>query len=303
MKMMKTTCYLALLFLAPLNSMRAQQAYQPLLEANRFWEQLAYDGASICTYTSGEVLFLTGTDTVIGGNPFHRLAFQPVVAANPNFCPPLSVSMMVNSNGPLLREDTAQRKVFYYTDYSGNWQEELLFDFSLAPGDTLQSAYSQHAVVDSVGTIQLLDGSSRRIWYFPEAQFYIEGIGGSQGLYGPMILGLGVGTVTQCVRQGSTQLYGDGGNCIPLLSQDGPSPAAVLTLFPNPAKTVVHFQGNESNEFISLSIFNNAGMKVWEWEGRGLPEQVEIEQWPAGIYFVQMNSEGNVRRGWRLVKE
>jgi len=84
-----------------------------------------------------------------------------------------------------MREDTVARKVYVFD--IGNGVDASLYDFTLEPGDTLPFYAGQgEMIVDSVGTVMLLTGEARKIFYLNYNQYYIEGIGGSAGLFSPL---------------------------------------------------------------------------------------------------------------------
>jgi len=90
-----------------------------------------------------------------------------------------------------IREDTMNQKVYYKGTI--NASEQLLYDYSLEIGDTLQTNwYSPYygVYVTSIDTLTTLDGVQRRIWHldcvtpFDGWPQIIEGIGSTSGFCG-----------------------------------------------------------------------------------------------------------------------
>lgn len=145
-------------------------------------------------------------------------------------------------NGAILREDTINRKVYAYDEYSLDARECLLYDFAARTGDTLMLCHGLQIVIDSVSQIVLNNGEERKIFYYTggiNGAYYIEGIGSNLGLLelsetiGPPGLEL------MCVRKNGTELYGN--RCAEVIS----SAAEVhlsstgIIVYPNPTTGVV----------------------------------------------------------------
>ena len=90
-----------------------------------------------------------------------------------------------------LREDTINQKVYYRGII--NASDQLLYDYSLEIGDTLQTnMYTPYygVYVTAIDTITTFDGVQRRIWYLDSEEPFdgwpqiIEGIGSTSGLHG-----------------------------------------------------------------------------------------------------------------------
>ncbi|MBK7683545.1 MAG: hypothetical protein IPJ26_14245 [Bacteroidetes bacterium] len=140
------------------------QNYYPLIRPNLVWQILHGDGAYICNLRDGHQYSFQG-DTLVSGFIYQKIYYNPIIAliGNP-YCPPFAVDGNSPANfGGSMREDTIARKVFIY-DYSTN-SEELIYDFSLVAGDTLNSLMGAQLIVDSVSTINLTNGDLRKIFY------------------------------------------------------------------------------------------------------------------------------------------
>jgi hypothetical protein len=190
MKMMKTI-KLLLLFLLPLllgQGVKGQE-YHKLLQDNVDWDVLSVNGSMnpFCGYVAGCRFFLRG-DTTIQGNDYKIINCIKIISPQPGpFCPPFFVTQDTVFRQGYIREDTIAKKVFVYDHYDG---DALLYDFSLSVGDTLKYSsfnWCGDLIVDSIGTITLFNSETRKIFFFLGSdEYFIEGIGGSQGLNNAM---------------------------------------------------------------------------------------------------------------------
>jgi hypothetical protein len=219
------------------------QSYFPLIQSNKFWTVLHGDGSQICYLSGGDQYFFQ-YDTVISGVVYQIVYGYPIetIQTGP-FCPPLTVNYNFCSIKAFMREDSINKKVFIY-DQNNN-AEDLLYDFNLSPGDTLKSAYASQGsilVLDSIGTIILSNGAQRRIFYLNNSEFFIEGIGSSQGLWAPISQGIGFWEEPTCVSENNVQLWGD--QCSLISSLDQPAEEFNFHIYPNP-----------TNDYIKINCF------------------------------------------------
>ncbi|MBK7964212.1 MAG: hypothetical protein IPK10_02065 [Bacteroidetes bacterium] len=187
------------------------QNYYPLIRPNLVWQILHGNGAYICDKKDGHQYFFQG-DSIISGFTYQKIYFNPIISliVNP-YCPPFAVDGSSTAfYGGLMKEDTISRKVFIY-NYSIN-SEELLYDFNLVTGDTLNSNLPEVLViVDSVGLISLPNGGLRKIFYLDSGENYIESIGGSQGIQFQLYQGLGFWEIPICISENNIPIWG--GQC------------------------------------------------------------------------------------------
>jgi hypothetical protein len=114
-------------------------------------------------------------DTIVNGNTYQFLATDYIQA--------------VGASGKLLvREDTAQGKVFFRLLLSADTQEHLMYDYNLKVGDTLKidylSNHYRYEILD-LGTVQM-SGESYKRWEIANPHsgiptYIIEGIGTTWG--------------------------------------------------------------------------------------------------------------------------
>ena len=186
------------------------QNYFPLIKPNLVWQIPHGDGRQICGIIDGHHYFFQG-DTIISGIQYKIIRANPIMQINSGpYCPPFAVDGSTDLiSGAFIREDTIAKKVFIYDH--GNNSDALLYDFNLTSGDTLFSDFAGAGAtltVDSVAAITLLNGAVRKIFYLNNSEYYIESIGGSQGLQFPIIQGIGFWEVPGCMSENNIQIWG-----------------------------------------------------------------------------------------------
>lgn len=152
------------------------QAYQRLIQPDKYWEIMSCDRTLICNYTGGARYHFDG-DTLINGQTYAKLYGRSLISQygfNP-YCPPFGVDPNMFLSDIFLREDTVAQQIFRYGP--GDAPEALVFDLTMEAGDTLFfSDIWDYCVLDSITTTSLNDGVVRRVYHFGPAVF-IEGVG------------------------------------------------------------------------------------------------------------------------------
>ena len=283
------------------------QTYSKLIRPNVYWDVQFTDG-SVCNLSGGNRYFFLG-DSIIQGIEYNKIYSYPIISTNPGpYCPPFAISNTIYSIISLLREDTIAKKVFYL-DINSN-TEHLLYDFSLNSGDTLFSQYAGQGnllIVDSIGNILLNTGGSRKIIYLNNGQYYIESIGGSQGLFFPMIEAIGGSNRPGCVIENGLSLI-DWPNridndCFYFLNTNNINPENYeLIIYPNPTASYTTIKWKMPVDEAKLTIIDISGRKLvdvtikgkegnWLWDTRNISN---------GIYLYELRtstenlSSGNI---------
>lgn len=165
------------------------QDYHPMIRDNAYWDVMKASSMNPCLYENGFRYYFEG-DTIIQSIQYKIVRGYSIVGLGDDFCPPYEVEPSNPTIQGYMREDISTRKIFLY---DLNFGDVLLYDFNLAENDTLETPlYNEYPIVDSIRTFALLNGENRKIYYlnfqnYGYPQFYIESIGGSQGLCFPMI--------------------------------------------------------------------------------------------------------------------
>jgi hypothetical protein len=285
---MKNTVLILLLLIT---SSVCGQAYHPLIRPNTFWDVHHGDGSQICNVSDGHQYFFEG-DTVIMGMEYAIIRAHPIVSLLPvPYCPPYAIDSTTSTIAAFMREDTSAQRVFVFDQ--SNQQDALLYDHGLQAGDTLNSEYAGQGgtlIVDSIGTTELLDGSGRRVFYLNNGGFYIESIGGSQGLWFPLTMGISFSNIPLCVRENGVQLWG--AQCFGYLGTVGLTDVTVpdhLAVTPNPANgTILITMGDEHATF---ALFDMTGREVLRKQLQTSTGTVNISNLPPGSYIYHFSPQ------------
>lgn len=275
------------------------QNYYPLIKPNLVWQILHGDGAYICDLRDGHQYYFQG-DTLISGITYQKIRSNPIIALNGTpYCPPFAV----DGNSPaflsgLMREDTVTRKVFIY-NFNSTY-EELIYDFNLIAGDTLNSSYAgmgSVVIVDSVSTISLLNGSLRKIFYLNTGENYVESIGGSQGIQFPLIQGLGFWEIPICISENNTPIWG--GQCFGTVGINENLQQAEL-IYPNPFIDKISIKTNdlEESQFI---IYDNLSKELFS-QAFINSSTFNLEHLKIGVYTYKMIRKSGSSSFGKIVK-
>lgn len=188
------------------------------------------------------------------------------------------------------RNDIANKKVYIYTNISGQYKDTLWYDFNLGIGDTLKSAYSlrvdpnsndQRAIVTSIDSVLICNV------YYKRFQF---GCGGFQDL------GLieGFGFEDNFIQTGyiycpfePVYIYHTDFSCS-LTSVNEPTAfLKQLQIFPNPALNILQINFPKQNTTLPLdySIMDCLG-KVVITGTIETNKSIDISKIKAGLYFI-----------------
>jgi hypothetical protein len=176
--------------------------------------------------------------------------------------------------GIILREDTVERRVYKRAQGFPN-NECLLFDFLAPPGEIYYSC-NQWVEIESISTVTILTGENRKIIYFNEDNYYIEGIGSNFGFYmgepSPQII-----TELVCLKNDTAHLYG---NCININVSEIKK-GSVINVFPNPFENKIRFRGHEI-EWFHVSDLYGRNLLKFNYSG----SEIDLSELQKGIYFI-----------------
>lgn len=147
------------------------QDYLPFLSDSVLWTETNFFETGYATIYGW--ISKTEEDTVFEGKKYKKL-FKC------DFCEPDRITPEFFY---LIREDTIARKVYLRQLTFDGIVEEVLYDFSLIPGDSICyiSFYGSWCMtLDSIKNIEYM-GISRRTFYFENGITWIEGIGSTRG--------------------------------------------------------------------------------------------------------------------------
>lgn len=275
------------------------QVYHPLIRPNIYWDVAYFVSPAPCYMYLGRTEFIQD-DTLVEG---HKYTFQKdfpfLGTAGPggSICPPYMVDTISYRNA-FLREDTIEKKVYIY-DVDSSPHDQILYDFSLSPGDTFQSDYTTQGgsyVVYSVSDIMLHNGETRKIFCFDPSCImnYIESIGGCNGLYEPIIMGLGFGSRTLCVKEYGIPVWGSSCNYQFVSIPEHATP--YVRLVPNPAheKLSIEFQRNSGKAVIELlNLYGQLCAKIINQTNMDMIV-MDVSNFPPGLYLIRITSEEGI---------
>jgi len=288
------------LALGMLASLVFPQSYHKLIRTNTNWDNYFTTLPEMC-YTSANRIFFTNQDTVINGFTYKISKSQTYMQVNPGpFCPPFVIDTAEYFTSEFLREDTVAKKVYIYTP-NGGGSDQLFYDFSLLPGDTLKSGYTgagMTLVLDTIVNVVLNNGETRKEFnfgYFPSSLYYIEGIGGGQGLLQPIVTGIESFGGYFCVKENSVNLWGD--QCDYGYVGENEVKTEQVSVFPNPANDLINIIIPANYENSEFSLLNLQGILVFHRSLHSGTNTFSISGIIPGVYFYQIASNQGSRNG------
>ena len=196
----------------------------------------------------------------------------------------------------------------FFVEINNN-QEELLYDFSLNPGDTLPHAYNnqyEYAIVFSIDSV--LVGNQYRKRFNLEytetgATEIIEGIGSNAGLLEPLFqfednYRLG------CFNFYDSVYYPDYSSLCDLISgfKELRINNKSLEIFPNPANRQVTIFCKDGTTIEEVIIYNITGQIVHQ--EKPVNNIIDISELQPGMYIIEVISgERKIRKKLMIVKE
>ncbi|MBL4648305.1 MAG: T9SS type A sorting domain-containing protein [Aureispira sp.] len=274
------------------------QTYHPLVQENTYWEIFECNSQNLCIIDAGYRYFFKG-DTIINSTQYKILRanhFSQLTSPPP--CYHWAIDTSTSTVRGFLREDTLTRKVFILTQGNGS-SEEILFDFTLNIGDTLNSTYTGQGevlVIDTIVNITLLNGEIRKKWILTNGHSYIESIGGSEQFYYPLITGLGWWYSLICVNKNNTQLIGY--QCTLILNSKSLDSEKPSKIYPNPIDKYLFIERKNSNSE-NLIIFDFVGKVIYTKKLHLMFEKIDLSSLNSGLYFYTI---GNTAKG-KIIKK
>jgi hypothetical protein len=289
--------------------------YIPIVEEGKYWIYLNHFDGQPPMPVSGHAITLQG-DTLVNSLSYKKVYWYKLSGWHNCPYPPcfqFHIPYQAESKVliALMREDLVQKKIYNLplTDFGFcSPAEHLLFDFSLAIGDTLNDClydfigahpenHESAGLVDSIHAEQRF-GKNRNTLFTYGIPWY----GGDPFYWQVLILeGVGLeyyGIIHQPLSYLVDFCEGGMGVCDLILSTPSIEPNQVPTLFPNPTDGMVQISG-EMETLQSIRIYSAMGLFIAEFPNTGA---IDIRNLEAGIYFVELISEKNERIVKKVVK-
>lgn len=300
---MKKLTLLSLTILLGFQFSQAQD-YHPLLEQNKYWDDVFRLSSSTCIDWAHRY-FIDG-DTLIDGLNYSKISYYNHYSINKEMCPPYYVDTVTFGPYYFLHEDTNARKVYYYD--SQNNEPALLYDFSLQVGDTFYSPIitpAGYAVVGEIDEIELMNGELRKWWRLDGNLGYtsgmIEGLGFDSGLF-EKILQFEWDSELSCAQKDGEILW-SGTNwfsgCWGFVGA-AEIEAAPLMIFPNPANDFIRISSPDYMGETQLQIYNSWGQLVLNTCLSTSDEVLDVSTLKPGLYIVNLQ-QGNLHTNRQVI--
>lgn len=196
-----------------------------------------------------------------------------------------------------IRQDTIAKKVFFY-GWNGFPSEELLYDYSLDTGDTIQSWIGNDWIIFAVDSVLIGSKFHKRMKYGigigDDTLALIEGVGSENGLlqslYDNMFESYAFLT---CFSLSGNLLYTANQQFLDNNGCDVSNPLHIpvnyglrsTRVFPNPASTTIHLL--LPSTATSITLFNLLGEKVKEEKVSGDSVTIDVSDLAIGMYVIR----------------
>jgi len=245
---------------------------------------------------------LYNKDTVLGGITYRINKCYPFKSVNPGpLCPPFVIDTTSFTSISFFREDTINRKVYIYCE-GCQQTDQLFYDFSLSVGDTLQSneqtLYGEPLVLTSIDPVTLLSGEKRKKYGFansPSTIYYIEGIGGDQGLNLSIVAGGESHGGFFCVSQNGTDLWGN--ICNNYFVGMNEKNTDDVKIYPNPAHEIVNIRLPGDIQSADFAILDTRGNEILTTKLNQQINALSISQIDPGFYIYKIKKENFTDQG------
>lgn len=243
-----------------------------------------------CIANDGYNLFTAG-DSVIDGVTWTKVLRRGVVTLNWGSAePPASTCTGTAPYGTgehevrLIRQQDRQLRIL--TDGI----DSLLFEFDLQVGQTLPLSYANWTpdiTVVAVDQVQI-GGETRTRYELGNswAQYLIEGVGSSNGLFEPISNFLECGYFLDCFGLGADGFYPQEweGGCELVMGTAPTAPVAVFGVSPNPSSSDALITGLRPGA--RLVVTDAMGRSVYDRLIASDREQLDVSTLPSGCYVV-----------------
>ncbi|HLG02969.1 MAG TPA: T9SS type A sorting domain-containing protein [Bacteroidia bacterium] len=313
-----------LLILASITTLIANaqtSVYFPFPDSATVWRQYSYRPGNCCCsgypcLSEDDFVYFLNGDTLIGALVYKKI-YQTGngvthVLGPPN-CPPWCSNNEYyyynNIYSGCIRQDTAQRKVFYMPP--GYTQDTLLYEFNLNIGDTLAESWISYSPLNYVTGIDsiLIDGAYHKCYELstsssPYEVALIEGIGGSLGLLSPLFTNQNVSQFCNrllCVTVNGLSVYPDTSTVCNLITKINEVDNNLsFSIYPNPLTDILN---------IKLNNFTTAEIILYDIASRKLLQQqftnfisLNTEHLAKGIYIYEVRDKNGVCKKGKVVK-
>jgi Secretion system C-terminal sorting domain len=262
------------------------------VDSGAAWRYRIYD-VDYITHIFDVLIFLNGTDTIVGSNTYHKLLSRTanLVVPNDSFPPVVDVEATYpDTYYGAIRENS--KKVYSLNDIGGG--ETLIFNFNASIGDSIP-AYNGLDRVTGIDSI-LLSGVYHKRYLTNDATYsVIEGVGSNRGLF-PDLNDGGSDIAFYCFTDSSITYSPDTSipctYIYPLGYTSAVKNANVINqeieIYPIPASDILHIFSVNNLCNAQVVIINMLGQIVWQGMFQNKLD-IPVSTWPSGIYYFRLN--------------
>ena len=279
------------------------QVYYPVIQENKFWDQgYIYGYAGGCYIGPARYKFINGYVNHDGKDYRQTNLYEITGTPGPqgSICPPFEIS-----NNALIisqmREDTNEHKVYIYANSVP--RDQLLYDFTLQPGDTLKSSYAglgDTLVLNHIDSVTLANGEVRHRYCFDTACliYYIEEIGGRNGLFQPIVPIYGsVSPTIFCIKDTTELVLWDGINCDTYFTGEKIKTPCFVKIWPNPTNNSFSVQISHEDLPSNFVLMDPNGKEILKKELVAPRTEIKLNEFNKGIYLYVITNTERVYNG------
>ncbi|MEI7492168.1 MAG: T9SS type A sorting domain-containing protein [Bacteroidota bacterium] len=277
-----------LLILWNSNSNAQTENYHPFPDSNAQWNidfrVFGWPG----TYEALYSIEISG-DTLINSQQYHKLNTPYIQTSGKS-----KANLIYAGYKGAIRQDTVNRKVYIIPP--SELTEQLLYDFTLLPGDTvkgfIETYGDQKDVVISVDSV-LVGNNYRKRWNI-NLSYQISLIEGVGSTYGLIEKSPGQGAdypdiSISCFRQNFNTIYPDTTTNCDIITQINPvlKSNELIKAYPNPSNGILNIEVDQPKMVKKIQVTDLLGNIVFLKE-ENIPYNLKIENLSAGIYFLSV---------------
>ena len=260
--------FLVVILLSMFVGSASAQTYRPFPVDNGVW-----------TYQSSDEWgnhLATGSFTLTGDTTINSLTYKKIQYA-----------------GGSIRE--VGKIIYFVPDTSSTGAEYVLYDFNLNLGDTVTDFYGGHdcesdtIIVHTVDSVLGSNGWHRRL-RMGNYVTWIEGIGSVHNFTAPFSVGCLSGSVDLVCMWSDTSFVYPTDPCIVGIEE---LPSTSINIHPNPTQDWITVSLEEAKTGV-LRVLNSLGQVVLEDDFKGVTELSLSLDGPSGLYFLQLEVDGQV---------
>jgi hypothetical protein len=289
--------FLFLLVFGTVSTVAQTNIYHPFPDSNATWNFDYTQAQCMFGYAFEQYSITLDGDTLINGTTCQKLFSPYVDFYTLGSCSPFNTAGYKGA----IREDESMRKVYLIAPNEST--EQLLYDFNLQLGDTIQGVLSSFTfgsvVVESIDSV-LIGNDYHKRWNINNSFgiSVIEGVGSTYGL-----INATPGYITdahmyslECFSiEGVSQYPDPSADCRIITSVPIPvANADSVSIVPNPSNGNFRIITQPGLKFDHIRILSLQGKLLYE--SRVDPnEPASVTGFPAGTYLLQLTEENQLR--------